>query len=426
MPLGRQGSVARGNRVGRIGRSRTPGTQGDAQNPNVELFKGEPELYPSTTSTTQAPTTSTLPPVTTTSTAPPVVTTSTSTTQAPTTSTIGPTTTSSTAPAMLDLDFGCTDLYGTNLVCQSLTPDVTWDIGAIRIGVLYTNASDGDVRLTLWTHEDANNPYNGTLLGTSQEVAVDQSPAEAYVFNFSTPVQVGQKFWVVIEPRGTATGVWTNREATNQYPGGHIGNSGTPTGTSWIMHTIYDICDLQVYGTSPGPTTSTSTSTTQAPTTSTLAPTTSTTFAPEFILPDGDVSGTFATFGSGTGRWDRLNDGIDSGTPDDTNGIVGQSDNARMTFESPSFPGNCSEIIVRYRARNQFGSDGVRVQLYSDGSNSDGNSDLEFPGSSFGDFEYSYSISKTAAQLANLEVNVQSLSGSEDDDFSEVEVEIRA
>jgi hypothetical protein len=119
-----------------------------------------------------------------------------------------------------------------------------------------------------------------------------------------------------------------------------------------------------------------------------------------------------------------MNDGIDSGTPDDTNGIVGQSDNARFTFESPSFSGTSTGIIVRYRAKNDFGSDGVNVTLYSDGSISDGSSGLENPGASFANYEHTFVIAKNAAQLTNLEVVVTSFSGADDDSFSELEVEI--
>jgi len=156
-------------------------------------------------------------------------------------------------------------------------------------------------------------------------------------------------------------------------------------------------------------------------------PTTTTTTVPLvlFMLPDVDVgSGTLVPFGAGTGRWDRLNSGIDSGTPNDTNGMWGLDDQYRLGFTSPSFPGTCSSIIVRYRAQNPLGSDGVNVTLYSDGASSDGSSGLETPGGSYANYQHTFSVAKTAAQLTNLEVLVKSWSGANDDYFSEVEVEI--
>jgi len=131
------------------------------------------------------------------------------------------------------------------------------------------------------------------------------------------------------------------------------------------------------------------------------------------------------TFGSGSASWDRINDGIDSGTPDDTNGVVGlDGDRWRGTFTSPSFSGSCTNIIVRFRAKNDDGSDGVKVTLYSNGTASDGQSGNFFPSSSYSDFEENYTLSKTAANLTSLEVRIDSFSGSFDDWISEIEVEI--
>ena len=142
------------------------------------------------------------------------------------------------------------------------------------------------------------------------------------------------------------------------------------------------------------------------------------------MLPDGDVL-TMSTFGSGSANWDRINSGIDSGTPDDTNGVTGlDGDRWRGTFTSPSYAGDSVTIRVRFRARNQTGSDGVKVTLYSNGSTSDGQSDFFFPSGSWADFEEDYTIAKSAAELTSLEVRIDSFSGSFDDEISEFEVEI--
>ena len=142
------------------------------------------------------------------------------------------------------------------------------------------------------------------------------------------------------------------------------------------------------------------------------------------MLPDGDVL-TMSTFGSGSANWDRINSGIDSGTPDDTNGVTGlDGDRWRGTFTSPSYAGDSVTIRVRFRARNQTGSDGVKVTLYSNGSTSDGQSGFFFPSGSWADFEEDYTIAKSAAELTSLEVRIDSFSGSFDDEISEFEVEI--
>jgi hypothetical protein len=141
-----------------------------------------------------------------------------------------------------------------------------------------------------------------------------------------------------------------------------------------------------------------------------------------FMLPDEDVTLNGSFFGSGAGYWDRLDSGIDSGTPDDTNGVVGvDGDNWRFGFTNPSFGGTSTEIIVRVRVKGD-GDGNTTLELFSDGSSSDGSQQWNAPGS-FGNFEKSFTIAKTAAQLTNLEVYVRA-DDYNDDWISEIEVEI--
>ena len=159
-------------------------------------------------------------------------------------------------------------------------------------------------------------------------------------------------------------------------------------------------------------------------TTSTTTTTTTTAAGGDlYILPDGDVAGSYSTFPSGGGGYFRINSGIDSGTPNDLDGIAMlDGDWARFSFEAPSFAGTTTKIRVRFRAKSD-GSDGVKVTLYSDGSASDGQSGNFFPSGSYSNFVEEYTIAKTAAQLVNLEVRFDDFSGSWDDYISEVEVE---
>lgn len=146
--------------------------------------------------------------------------------------------------------------------------------------------------------------------------------------------------------------------------------------------------------------------------------------ATEYILPDSDVANSISEFGSGTAAWDRMNNGIDSGTPNESNGVYGLDlDYVDLGFANPAFSGTSSAIIVRVRAYNSGGSGDIEMTLYSDGSTSDGTYGPTITGS-WANYSNSFAVAKTAAQLTNLKVRIQSLSGSNDDWICECEVEI--
>jgi hypothetical protein len=146
----------------------------------------------------------------------------------------------------------------------------------------------------------------------------------------------------------------------------------------------------------------------------------------QFSVPNGDPSQSISTYGSGSGRWGRTNDGIFGGTPDDTNGIYGLEDDyylANMT--SLNYQGTSLEIKVHVRAQNfSAGSDtDFDVLLYTDGSTLDkqenfGTSD------SWQNFTMSTNIAKTAAQLNPMRVRVICKDPSFDTRISEIEVEV--
>lgn len=142
-------------------------------------------------------------------------------------------------------------------------------------------------------------------------------------------------------------------------------------------------------------------------------------------MPDEDVSASNLTFGSGSSRWDRLNDGIISGTPDDTNGVEAMfaDDWQRSGFTNPSFAGTCLEIKVNVRTKNA-NSEQFDIKLYSDGSSLDGSSGLIGATTSYANYSHTFSVQKTAAQLTNLEVRFSSFASVEDHKLSEMEVEI--
>jgi hypothetical protein len=139
----------------------------------------------------------------------------------------------------------------------------------------------------------------------------------------------------------------------------------------------------------------------------------------EKITPAGSWAG--YKFGSCTDL-DCFNNGIISGTPNDTTGFQVLDDLVRVGFEDPSFSGTSTQIKVRTRNRSDS-SDGVQLTLYSDGTNSDG-VDGWTPGGSWATQVSTFTVAKTAAQLTNIQVKFQSFSGAFDDQVSEMEIEI--
>lgn len=144
-----------------------------------------------------------------------------------------------------------------------------------------------------------------------------------------------------------------------------------------------------------------------------------------FAVPNGDVSTGMTTFGSGSAHYDRINSGILSGTPDDTNGVEGeQGETDRWTFDQPSFNGVTERITLRARLKSTT-SEGIEFTLYADGATSDG-SKTWFPDDvSFKTFTHHFFVSKTAAELGNIEVRAiaQGAGGGIHDEVSEVELQ---
>jgi hypothetical protein len=146
--------------------------------------------------------------------------------------------------------------------------------------------------------------------------------------------------------------------------------------------------------------------------------------ATEYILPDSDVANSIAEFGSGTAAWDRMNNGIDSDTPDESNGVYGlDGDYVDLGFANPAFSGTSTAIIVRIRAYNGGGSGDLTVTLYSDGSSSDGSFNPS-PTGSYANYEQSFAVADTAANLTSLKVRILCNDASNDDWICECEVEI--
>ncbi len=189
--------------------------------------------------------------------------------------------------------------------------------------------------------------------------------------------------------------------------------------------------------TTAAPTTSTTappTTTTPAPTTSTQAPTTTTSITHftttteppgRTIFPNADLSpNNWSQFGTClfSAKWDCINNGI--ATPDDAGGIVGIDDTQRFGFENPNFVGTSAGIRVKIRAAHSQGADLV-IKLYDGAVLLDSVSfdpDTPSNGNTFENFQFDFSIAKTAAELADFEIELLATSGSFDHWVTELEV----
>jgi regulation of enolase protein 1 (concanavalin A-like superfamily) len=140
------------------------------------------------------------------------------------------------------------------------------------------------------------------------------------------------------------------------------------------------------------------------------------------VVPDGDIISQWGTGGAGTGRWDRINSGVE--TPDDTNYIYGtDGDVQRFTMEAPSYSGASTRIRVYARGYDSFGY-GLTAEIY-DGAVKLGDSDVGYWTGSwsnkYGDW---LTVAKTAAELADLEIKLTGQNSSGETYISELEIEI--
>lgn len=149
------------------------------------------------------------------------------------------------------------------------------------------------------------------------------------------------------------------------------------------------------------------------------------------------MSSTVTTFGAPTsgksGVWGRCSDGIfgpgtpPGGGPNDSNRFQGyQGDAWRGTFTAPSYQGSCLALLVTVRNNTLVAAHNgtFSVELFSDGSISNGKfNQITTP--SISNNTFTYNINKTAAQLANLELEVSlNEPTTANDAVYEVEIEV--
>lgn len=146
--------------------------------------------------------------------------------------------------------------------------------------------------------------------------------------------------------------------------------------------------------------------------------------ASEWIVPNADVGGYTVTLeGSGSGVWDRINSHFVSTSPDDSTYFHGINQvYCRVGFENPTFTGTTTEIIVHGRGNND-GSAQVRAYFYSNGTDLD--TDWRFSwGYGWQNQHRHVAITKTAAQLTNMELYMRCDAGFYHDNCSEIELEM--
>jgi len=133
-----------------------------------------------------------------------------------------------------------------------------------------------------------------------------------------------------------------------------------------------------------------------------------------------------ATYGSGSGRWGRTNDGIFGGTPDDTNGIYGlDGDHYLANMTTPNYGGSSLEIKTHVRAQNFSAGNNTEflVKLLTNGGDVDGE-DQFTTGDAWQNFTFTLPLVKTDTDLQFMRVRVEPLDASFDTRISEIEVEV--
>lgn len=361
-----------------------------------------------TTTTTAAPTTTTPAPTTTTSTTAPPTTTTTTTTEPPTTTTTSIThftTTTSTVPPEIVKpvsDFAC--LGWSQQPGSFLCSGAMW--GAIDEGFSPPNDTDYidatasvipfPIRFNMT--DPTFSPQRVTAIQVRVRADVNFGTGNLTVRLFRDGLQIGSDKTVGLTTtkQNLWTSLWTGLNLREyQLEDFRVELEAPADSTTYRVYTMEAQLFIEPAGT------------------------------PDlFIVPDGDVGSSIATFGSGSAKWDRLDNGIIEGTPDDTNGIWGlDGDWWRGSFENPDFLGTTTAIKVRVRAKSDSGSGDFDLILYSDGSGSDGSRNIN-PTGTFQIHEEVFTIAKTAAELTNLEVRINMLAPSIEDRVSEVEVEL--
>jgi hypothetical protein len=144
------------------------------------------------------------------------------------------------AVTLLDIDEAGTDTYGSNKICQSITPDADWLVETVWIGVIWA----GNPVTCYIMDDDSNKP--GSTLATSDAQAVVGAPTDPSPETFTfTPYQLtsGVKYWLGFWSSGDAYTIRTNN---SPYSGGSIGYHNS---VIWIIDASYDMKKLKVNGT---------------------------------------------------------------------------------------------------------------------------------------------------------------------------------
>ncbi len=142
-----------------------------------------------------------------------------------------------------------------------------------------------------------------------------------------------------------------------------------------------------------------------------------------YMVPNAD------DFWGGAGTaWNLVNNGIIGGTPNDSSFITltPSIPTYRARMSELSYGGgliNSSELRVSVRARNNGGSDNIRIMTFWEGTTP--NDVYDFPATTdWKTYSFSTAIpSKNVSETAGAVIHVQNLSGTFDVDVSEIEAE---
>jgi len=147
---------------------------------------------------------------------------------------------------LLYINGGGTDLYGSTRVCHSFTPDDDWTVESVWIDNIWGNDSTGKLSI----YDDNSGEPGSELHAAGDETIATSGPGSAETWTFSPSVELdnGVKYWLVWRCGTSSNAIYGYRTTSSVYSDGEIGYSGDQ-GSSWVIHTSFDLRQLKINGT---------------------------------------------------------------------------------------------------------------------------------------------------------------------------------
>ena len=146
----------------------------------------------------------------------------------------------------MHIDSSGASYYGLYKVYHSITADADWEVTSVWLDAIYLNIADNAL-LKIYLDEGGD-PDSGTLVGTSDTIALAVSPGTEETFTFVSPAILvnGLSYFLVFEPVDPTKAIYLFRTAASVYAGGGLGYYD---GATWTDNeAYYDARQLKIYG----------------------------------------------------------------------------------------------------------------------------------------------------------------------------------